>query len=212
VYEALAAHDVAEARKRLSRIVGRDTERLDEAGIARAAVETVAENASDGVTAPALFLAVGGGTFGCLYKAVNTMDSMIAYKNARYVDFGRYAAKLDDFCNFVPSRVCAAFMIAAAGLCGFDMKNAHKIWKRDRRSHASPNAAQTESAMAGALNVRLAGPATYGGVFHDKPYIGDDSRPLEPRDILRSHKILNATTLLTFVTGLIVRGIVYALL
>jgi adenosylcobinamide-phosphate synthase len=218
VYISLAANDIDGARKWLSRIVGRDTEVLDESGITRAAVETVAENASDGVTAPLIFMALGGALSGCLYKTVNTMDSMIGYKNDRYIDFGHTAAKLDDFVNFIPSRLCALLMIIAARLCGhgaafaFDAENACKIWKRDRLGHKSPNSAQTEAVMAGALNLRFAGDAQYFGKLVEKPYIGDDNRDIEPQDILRSHQILELTALLTFAVAIAIRGVMYAIL
>ncbi|MCL2461649.1 MAG: adenosylcobinamide-phosphate synthase CbiB, partial [Defluviitaleaceae bacterium] len=177
VYDNLRADDIEGARENVSMIVGRDTAALDREGVTRAAVETVAENASDGVTAPLLYIMLGGAALGCLYKAVNTMDSMVGYKNERYLHFGRAAAKMDDVLNFIPSRLCALLMIAGAYLLRFDGKNALRIWRRDRRCHASPNSAQTESVCAGALGVRLAGPASYFGVIHDKPHIGDDARP-----------------------------------
>ncbi|HWR23803.1 MAG TPA: adenosylcobinamide-phosphate synthase CbiB [Feifaniaceae bacterium] len=212
VYEALIKNDLPAARKAVSMIVGRDTAALDEAGVTRAAVETVAENASDGVIAPLLCLALGGAAFGMFYKAVNTMDSMIGYKNERYMEFGRFAAKLDDVMNFLPSRLSALLMIAMARPCGLDAKSARRIWKRDRRKHASPNSAQTEAVMAGALNVRLAGNACYFGKLHEKPYIGDDLKPIGPRDILLSHRLLYAASVLMFFLALAVRGCLYAAL
>ncbi len=212
VYDALAAGDLDRARRNVSMIVGRDTQRLDAAGVARAAVETVAENASDGVAAPLFYLALGGAALGCLYKAANTMDSMIGYKNERYLDFGRAAAKLDDALNYLPARLCALAMISAAGLSGMDARRAFCIWRRDRRNHASPNSAQTEAVMAGALGVRLAGDAYYFGKLHEKPYIGDDIRPVEARDILLAHRLLYATAHLFLLLALTFRGIVYAAL
>lgn len=213
VYKALEEGDLAGARKAVSMIVGRDTEWLDEAGVTRAAVETVAENASDGVIAPLLFLALLGPVGGCLYKAVNTMDSMIGYKNERYLNFGRAAARLDDVVNFIPARLSALLMICACPLCGMDEKNALRIWKRDRRNHASPNSAQTEAVMAGALNVRLAGSAYYFGRLVEKPFIGEDIRPMEHRDILRSHRLLTAASLLMLMLAIMIRGgILYAAL
>lgn len=212
VYDALEHGDLPAARRAVSMIVGRDTERLDEAGVARAAVETVAENAGDGVAAPLLFMALGGAALGCFYKAVNTMDSMIGYKNDRYLDFGRYAAKLDDALNFIPARLCALVMIAACGLVGLNAREARRVWRRDRRKHASPNSAQTESVMAGALGVRLAGGAYYFGALHEKPYIGDDLRPIEIADILRAHRLLYAAAWLLFLLALLIRGILYAAL
>ena len=212
VYTALTASDLPAAKKAVSMIVGRDTADLDASGVARAAVETVAENASDGVAAPLFYLMLSGAAVGCLYKAVNTMDSMIGYKNEKYLDFGRCAARLDDVLNFIPARLCALTMILASWFTGFDAKSAYRVWKRDRRKHASPNSAQTESVMAGALHLRLAGNASYGGVLHEKPTIGDDLRPIEPEDILRSHRILCATSILLVISILLVRGCVYAAL
>lgn len=157
VCRKLEAGEIEEARYAVSMIVGRDTKPLSEAGIARAAVETVAENASDGVIAPLFYLAIGGPLLGWLYKAVNTMDSMVGYKNDRYLHFGRAAAKLDDLVNLIPSRLAALLLIVSAYLLRYDGKNAYRIWRRDRRNHKSPNSAQTESACAGALGLRLAG-------------------------------------------------------
>jgi adenosylcobinamide-phosphate synthase len=210
VYTALKAEDLIGARAAVSMIVGRDTEALNEAGVIRAAVETVAENASDGVAAPLFYIMLGGAPLGCLYKAVNTMDSMVGYKNERYLDFGRFAAKLDDALNFIPSRLCALLMITAAWLCRLDAGNALRVWRRDRLKHASPNSAQTEAVMAGALHVRLAGNACYFGKLHEKPYIGDDIRPGEAEDIRRSHKLLYVTSAFMLFLALIARGVLYA--
>lgn len=210
VYVALKANDICGARKAVSMIVGRDTDRLDEAGVARAAVETVAENASDGVAAPLFFIMLGGAPLGCLYKAANTMDSMVGYKNERYLEFGCFAAKLDDIFNFIPSRMCALLLISAAWLCRMDAKNALRVWKRDRRKHASPNSAQTEAVMAGALRIRLAGNAYYFGKLHEKPTIGDDIRPIEAEDIRRSHKLLYITAILMLLFAVTIREVLYA--
>ncbi len=196
VYDRLKEKDLPGARKAVSMIVGRDTENLTEEGVTKAAVETVAENTSDGVTAPLLFLLLGGAPFGFLYKAVNTMDSMLGYKNEKYLYFGRFPAKMDDVFNYIPSRVTALFMIAAAFLNGMDGKNAWKIWRRDRRKHASPNSAQTESVCAGALRVRLAGDAVYFGKLHKKEYLGDPLRPIEPEDIRRAGRLMYVTAFL----------------
>ena len=193
VYEGLAAGDLAQARYAVSRIVGRDTDRLDEAGVTRAAVETVAENASDGVIAPLIFLAIGGAPLGMFYKAANTMDSMVGYKNDRYLYFGRPAAKWDDVLNFIPARVAGVLMCLGAALAGLDGKSAWRVFLRDRKKHKSPNSAHTEAACAGALGVRLAGPNWYFGKLVDKPCIGDDVRPIEPEDIIRAGRLLYAT-------------------
>lgn len=200
VYRALRAGDTGQARNAVSMIVGRDTGRLDEAGIARAAVETVAENTSDGVVAPLFYMFLGGAPLGVLYKAVNTMDSMIGYKSEKYADFGRCAAKLDDAANFLPSRIAAVLMIAASKLCKpkdrYSAKNALRIFRRDRFRHASPNSAQTEAVCAGALGIRLAGDAWYFGKKVEKPYIGDDVRPIEAEDIVRANRLLYGTSFL----------------
>ena len=212
VYAELARDDLPAARKAVSRIVGRDTAALTAEGVTKAAVETVAENFSDGVAAPLLYLLIGGAPLGLAYKAVNTMDSMVGYKNKRYIDFGRAAAHLDDAANFLPARLAALLWIAAAGLAGFDAKNAWRIWRRDRFCHASPNSAQTESACAGALGVQLAGPAFYFGEYYDKPTIGDGSRPVEPADILRANRMLYLAGFLALGLGLALRLGVLALL
>lgn len=212
VYRALKKATLPEARRAVSMIVGRDTAALDAAGVARAAVETVAENISDGVIAPLFYLTLGGAPLGCLYKAVNTMDSMVGYKNERYLDFGRFAARLDDALNLVPARIAALLMIACLWICRMDAKNAWRIWRRDRRNHESPNSAQTEAVMAGALGIRLAGSASYFGVVKEKPFIGDDIRPVGAEDILRSHRLLYGAAALMLLLALAVRGALYAFL
>ncbi len=212
VYEVLKAGTLAEAQQAVGMIVGRDTAVLDEAGVTRAAVETVAENTSDGEVAPLFYMMLLGPAGGCFYKAVNTMDSMVGYRNERYERFGTCAARLDDVMNYIPARLSALLMIAAAALCRKDAKNAWRIWRRDRRKHASPNSAQTESVMAGTLRVRLAGDAVYGGVVHKKPYIGDDLRPIEAEDIRRSHALLYGTAWLMLLLTLLERMCLYAAL
>ena len=196
VRRALVTGTLDDARKAVSRIVGRDTAALSREGVIRAAVETVAENFSDGVAAPLFWMLIGGAPLALAYKAVNTMDSMVGYKNDRYLYFGRAAAKLDDAANWLPSRLAALLLVAAAPLTGQNAGRAFAIWRRDRRKHASPNSAQTESAMAGALGVRLAGPASYFGKIHQKPWIGDDTRPIEPEDITRAGRMLYAGSVL----------------
>ena len=180
VYKELAKGDLPAARRAVARIVGRDTQNLTAAGVTRAAVETVAENASDGVIAPLLYMLLGGAPLALTYKAINTMDSMLGYKNEKYLYFGRCAAKLDDAANWLPSRLAALFWVAAAALTG-------------------------ESACAGALGVQLAGPAYYFGEYYDKPTIGDPLREIEPRDILRANRMMYAESLLALVLGLAVR-------
>jgi len=207
VYHKLVSSTLGEARRAVARIVGRDTEELSAEGVAKAAVETVAENFSDGVAAPLCYLLLGGAPLALCYKAVNTMDSMVGYKNERYLYFGRAAARLDDLANFIPSRLSALLLILAALLRGQDWRNALKIWRRDRRNHASPNSAQTESAMAGALGVQLAGPASYFGKIYDKPTIGDPLRPVEPGDILRANGMMVTASVLALLLLAGIRGI-----
>lgn len=199
VYQKLKEDDLPGARKAVSMIVGRDTENLTAEGVTKAAVETVAENTSDGVTAPLLFLLIGGAPLGFLYKAVNTMDSMLGYKNEKYLYFGRIPAKMDDVFNYIPARLTAWFMIVAAFLTGMDGKNAWKIYLRDKRKHASPNSAQSEAVCAGALDVQLAGDAVYFGKVYKKDYIGNAIRKIEPEDILRAGKLMYMTTILMMV-------------
>ena len=196
VQEALEQEGLEEGRRAVSMIVGRDTRDLTEEGVIKAAVETVAENTSDGVTAPLFYMILAGPLGGLAYQAVNTMDSMVGYKNETYQYFGTCAARLDDAANFIPARLSALFMIAAAFLARYDGKNAWRIFKRDRKKHKSPNAAHTEAVMAGALNVRLAGDAWYFGKLFKKPFIGDDIRTVERQDIARACRLEYATALL----------------
>lgn len=209
VYDALAAGDLAAARSAVSMIVGRDVERLDAAGVTRAAVETVAENASDGVVAPLLFMAVGGAPLGVFYKAVNTMDSMVGYRNEKYRYFGTAAARFDDVLNFVPARLSGVLMVCAASIARLDAKGAWRIFLRDRRKHASPNSAHTEAACAGALDVALAGDAWYFGKLVEKPTIGDALRPVETADIVRANRLLYATASLSLVLCLALGWVIY---
>lgn len=202
VYDALKAGDLERARYAVSMIVGRDTERLDEKGITKAAVETVAENTSDGVIAPLLFMICFGVCGGFFYKAVNTMDSMVGYKNDAYLYLGRAAAKLDDLANFIPARISAWLMIAASWILGMDGRNGCRIYKRDRGNHASPNSAQTEAVCAGALHIQLGGDAWYFGKKCQKPVIGDDDREAEPEDIKRANKLMFGTGIGLWILGI----------
>lgn len=194
VYDRLKNGTLEEARYAVSMIVGRDTKELTREGVIKAAVETVAENASDGVIAPLIYMALGGVPLMFLYKGINTMDSMLGYKNEKYLYFGRCAAKLDDAANYIPARISGLLMAAAAFFVGLDGKNAFRIYFRDKRNHASPNSAQTESAMAGALGVQLAGNAFYFGKLYEKPTIGDAIRSVEAEDIVRSGRMLYAAS------------------
>lgn len=200
VHYALKNESLEKARYAVSMIVGRDTKCLTEEGVTKAAIETVAESTSDGVIAPMIYLAIGGPVLGLLYKAVNTMDSMLGYKNDKYLDFGRAAALTDDFFNFLPARISGLLMVAASGLLPkrFDIKNSWKIFKRDRLKHHSPNSAHTEAAAAGALEVQLAGPAVYFGKLVEKDYLGDKINDVKIDDIKRVNILMLRTSILAY--------------
>ena len=208
VYQALREESLPKARRAVSMIVGRDTQNLTEEGVAKAAVETVAENTSDGVAAPLFYMVLFGAAGGFFYKSVNTMDSMIGYRNERYQYFGTAAARLDDVLNYLPARLSALFMLAACIPAGGNLKRACSIYRRDRKKHKSPNAAQTEAVMAGALEVELAGDAWYFGTLHRKPTLGDPIRPIEAEDILRSHKLMYLTAWIALAVFLGIKGMV----
>ena len=194
VVTCLETQGLAAGRRQVAMLVGRDTENLSEEQVIKAAVETVAENTSDGVVAPLLWMVLLGAAGGLFYKAINTMDSMVGYKNEKYLHFGRAAAKLDDGANYIPARLSALAMIGAAFLLKLDGRGAWRVWRRDRRNHASPNSAQTESACAGALGVRLGGDASYFGQLYKKPTIGDPRRPIERADVHRVCNLMYGTS------------------
>lgn len=212
VYDALKTGDLEKSRYAVSMIVGRDTQNLTEQGVTKAAVETVAENTSDGIVAPLFYMMIGGAVLGFAYKAVNTMDSMVGYKNDRYRYFGTAAARLDDVLNYIPARISGWLMILGAALCGMDAAGARRIYLRDRQKHSSPNSAHTEAAMAGALGIQLAGDAWYFGKLHKKEFLGDNCREVEIEDIPRSHRLMLATSFLALVLFGIVRMVVCLLL
>lgn len=226
VYNELEAGDIHKARYMLSMIVGRDTDSLDDRAIARAAIETVAENTSDGVIAPMIYVAIGGPILGYMYKAINTMDSMVGYKNDRYMYFGSCAARLDDAVNYLPARISAFYMIVSTYILGvvtkdklilkdgtvykiYSPQNAYHIYKRDRYNHKSPNSAHTESVCAGALGIRLAGPACYFGRLLDKPYIGDAVREVMTEDIKRANRLMYMTSVTSFFSLMLILYSVY---
>lgn len=208
VYNSLKDGDLELSRKNVSMIVGRDTKNLDTTGVTKATVETIAENTSDGIIAPMLYMAIFGAVGGFFYKSVNTLDSMIGYKNDKYLYFGRASAKTDDILNYIPSRISAIIVILASAILKLDYKSAFKIWKRDCRNHPSPNSAQTESAFAGALNVQLAGDMYYFGKLHHKQTIGDDIRPIQIEDIKIANRILYTTSFIGLILSVIVRCII----
>ncbi len=212
VETALYNNNIEEARFNVSMIVGRDTANLDAEGITKAAVETVAENSSDGVIAPLFYMLFGGAVAGFLYKGINTMDSMAGYKNEKYIDFGRAAAKLDDIANFIPARISALLMVVSAFILGYDAANAWKIFLRDRYKSTSPNAGQTEAACAGALGIELLGDAYYFGKLVKKPSIGDALRDIEPCGIHKANKLMYCMEFLMVVFIILLRlGVYFAI-
>ncbi len=212
VVSVLNSDGLAKARKKLSRIVGRDTSDLPAEGVLKAVVETVSENTSDGIVAPLFYLAIGGPPLAFAYKAVNTLDSMVGYRNERYINFGLVSARLDDLVNFIPARFTAFLMVCASFILGYNWKGSLKILKRDRRNHPSPNSGCPEAAVAGALGVRLGGPMSYGGLLCEKPFIGDNSYKIDASTVNSSVRIMNVTAFLMVALTLVIRVIIIFLL
>ncbi len=212
VYRYVEAGDIENSRKYLSWIVGRDTKELNFEKIDKAVVETVAENTSDGVVAPLIFMAVGGAPLAFLYKGVNTLDSMVGYKNDRYLYFGRASAKLDDLLNFIPARLTGLAMCIGAFITGLDWRTAFRIYRRDRKNHSSPNSAHPESACAGALNIQLGGDAYYFGRLYRKKTIGDDIRPVDSGDIKLAIRLMYAASVTCLVLALAARILIFTLI
>jgi adenosylcobinamide-phosphate synthase len=207
VHHPLERGDLPSAREALSHIVGRETEGLEEAEVVRATVETVAENTSDGVIAPLFYLAIGGVPLAMAYKAVNTLDSMVGYKNDKYCDFGWASARLDDILNLIPARLTALLMVSAAFVLKMDWQNAWRIMLRDRDNHPSPNAGWPEAATAGALGIRLGGENCYPGRSELRPFIGDKERGMENRDISKTLQLLYAVSILMLLLILVLKGL-----
>lgn len=208
IYEVLKTGDIEKSRKQLSYIVGRDTTSLNENEIIRATVETVAENTVDGIISPMMYGFIGGPVIAMAYKAINTLDSMVGYKNEKYGDIGFASAKIDDIANFIPARITPFFMMIASFILGFNSKKSIKIAMRDRKNHKSPNCAYAEGAVAGALEVQLGGTNMYFGEKVYKPTIGDKDRELEAEDILRTNKIMYLTSFIALVIFSIITYIV----
>lgn len=212
VYRALERDDVAEARKRVSFLVSRDSAELEEKAVIRATVETVSENIVDGMISPMFFLFIGGAPLGMAFKAASTLDSMVGYKNAKYIRFGWASARLDDILNFIPARIAAFVLLPAAALfCGMDVRNVFRIVLRDRSKHSSPNSAHAESAVAGAIGCRLGGPSKYFGKIVNKPFIGDPLKEIDREDILKSIKLMYLSTFIALVLGCIISVLVVQL-
>jgi adenosylcobinamide-phosphate synthase len=208
VADALSRGDLAEARSYLANIVGRDTAELDEPEVLRGAVETVAENTSDGVIAPLFYLCLGGPILAIAYKAVNTLDSMVGYRNERYLEFGRASARFDDLANFVPARITGLLMVTAAPLFGFSARNAWRIMGRDGRNHSSPNSGIPEAAVAGALGVRLGGTNLYGGRPVEKPTIGDAVKQISRESWRGAVRLMYGAEALLLVGWLLITGFI----
>lgn len=208
ICEVLKTGDIEKSRKQLSYIVGRDTTSLSENEIIRATVETVAENTVDGIISPMMYGFIGGPVLAMAYKAINTLDSMVGYKNEKYGDIGFASAKIDDIANFIPARITPFFMMIASFILGFNSKKSIKIAMRDRKNHKSPNCAYAEGAVAGALEVQLGGTNMYFGEKVYKPTIGDKDRELEAEDILRTNKIMYLTSFIALVIFSIITYIV----
>lgn len=197
VAECLRERKLDEARVHLSQIVGRDTDQLEEKGITRATVETVAENTIDGIVAPLLYACLGGAPLALGYKAINTLDSLFGYRTEAYEQFGKFPARLDDAANWIPARLGGAVMVAAAWMCGYQGKKAWSTMIRDGGNHPSPNAGIPEAVMAGALGIQLGGPNVYQGVSINKPFIGDPVKEIDRADIGKSHRVMFVTSFLS---------------
>jgi adenosylcobinamide-phosphate synthase len=208
VEKALEEPDLDEARRALSWIVGRDTRKLQPESIRQAVVETIAENFSDGLVAPLLYLALGGPVLAWTYKAINTLDSMVGYKNERYLYLGRFSARLDDLANFLPSRIAALILVVGARLLHFDATGSFRLWQLEGRFHSSPNSGQTEAAMAGALKVSLGGPNYYGGMLVEKPVIGQGNQTTTKESVEKALRLVKLSTLLTLILAFFIEAAV----
>ena len=199
VYRILKEGDIERARKDLSYLVSRDTETMDEKMIIRSTMETISENTVDGIVAPMFYMFLGGMPLAMAYKAINTLDSMVGYKNEKYMDFGKFSAKVDDAANFIPARITGILIVLASMILGYDYKNSLKIFLRDRKNHSSPNSAHSEASVAGALGVQFGGKVSYFGKEIDKPTIGDKTKEFELEDIRKNIRIMYVTSFLSLV-------------
>ena len=199
VYNILKEGDIEKARKDLSYLVSRDTETMDEKMIIRSTMETISENTVDGIVAPMFYMFLGGLPLAMTYKAINTLDSMVGYKNEKYMDFGKFSAKIDDIANFIPARITGFLIVAASMILRYNYKNSLKMFIRDRKNHSSPNSAHAEASVAGALGVQFGGRVSYFGKEADKPTIGDKIKDFELEDIKKNIKIMYAASFLSLV-------------
>jgi len=199
VYRILKEGDIEKARKDLSYLVSRDTEMMDEKMIIRSTMETISENTVDGIVAPMFYMFLGGMPLAMAYKAINTLDSMVGYKNEKYMEFGKFSAKVDDVANFIPARITGILIVLASMILGYNYKNSLKIFLRDRKNHSSPNSAHSEASVAGALGVQFGGKVSYFGKEIDKPTIGDKTKEFELEDIRKNIRIMYVTSFLSLV-------------
>ena len=199
VYRILKEGDIEKARNDLSYLVSRDTETMDEKMIIRSTMETISENTVDGIVAPMFYMFLGGMPLAMAYKAINTLDSMVGYKNEKYMEFGKFSAKVDDVANFIPARITGILIVLASMILGYDYKNSLKIFIRDRKNHSSPNSAHSEASVAGALGVQFGGKVSYFGKEINKPTIGDKTKDFELEDIRKNIRIMYVTSFLSLV-------------
>ena len=199
VYNILKEGNIEKARKDLSYLVSRDTETMDEKMIIRSTMETISENTVDGIVAPMFYMFLGGLPLAMTYKAINTLDSMVGYKNEKYMDFGKFSAKIDDVANFIPARITGVLIVAASMILRYNYKNSLKMFIRDRKNHSSPNSGHAEAGVAGALGVQFGGRVSYFGKEVDKPVIGDKIKDFELEDIKKNIKIMYAASFLSLV-------------
>lgn len=207
VYKSLKNKDLVKARLQISYLVTRDTENMSEKEVIKGVIETVAENITDAIIAPLFYMFIGGLPLAMTYKAINTMDSMLGYKNEKYINFGYFSAKLDDFANFVPARISGLVLIPLSSIAlGYDFKSSLRVYFRDRLKHSSPNSAHTEAAVAGALGITLGGPTFYFGKLEDKPYIGDMNKDLNISHIKSTVKIMYGSAIIGLILFLLIYG------
>lgn len=210
VYKALKEGDIKSARKWIGYLVSRDTSEMTESDIVKACVETISENITDGIIAPLFYITIGGAPLGWYYKSVNTLDSMVGYKNEKYKDFGYFSAKWDDVLNYIPARMTGVLILIVGSILKYDTKNGIKVLKRDKRNHASPNSAYSEAAVAGLLNIQLGGKASYFGIVSMKPTMGDENKAIEVEDIQKTKRIMYLTSAVGLLILLLLRGAIYA--
>jgi len=208
VLKEMEKNSLSEAKNKLSKIVGRDTQDLSKDRIIAATIESIAESTNDGIIGPLFYLVLGGPVLAFAYKSINTLDSMVGYKNEKYLHFGWFSAKLDDFVNFIPARISGFLIAISSAIIGGKFKESIEVMARDGNKHSSPNSGVPEAAMAGALGIRLGGPSTYQGRVFEKPYLGEEKRTLQPFFINEALSISLIASILMIFTGVILRWLI----